>query len=193
MRDWMVFERALIWVLWMGWAAYWIFAARDTAANQRTESWRTGASYRIPLACGILLLVSSKPSGTLRGFLLWPPSVLGLTLGLSLIAAGLSIAVWARRYLGKYWSGRITLKIDHRIIQTGPYAWVRHPIYSGLLLALFGTVISVGTVQSCVGFAFIVFSIVRKLMLEEKWMCAHFGAEYELYRRRVRALIPHNL
>src|SRR6202044_2830086 len=98
------------------------------------------------------------------GFLLLPPSVLTLAIGLCLIAIGLSIAVWARRYLGKYWSGRITLKVDHRIIQAGPYAWVRHPIYSGLLLALLGTVLTIGTVRSCLGFAIIFVAVVRKLL-----------------------------
>ena len=187
----MNFERALVWVLWLGWAAYWIVAARKTSTSQRTESWRTGASYRIPLVLGILLLLSSRPSRTPTGFLLWPPSVFTLAIGLCLIATGLGIAVWARRYLGKYWSGRITLKVDHRIIQAGPYAWVRHPIYSGLLLALLGTVLTIGTVRSCLGFAIIFVAVVRKLLLEEQWMCVHFGPEYELYRRSVKALIPH--
>jgi protein-S-isoprenylcysteine O-methyltransferase Ste14 len=191
MPEWLHLERTLVWVLWLGWAAYWIAAARQTSANQRTESWRTGASYRIPLVFGILLLLSSRPSRTPTGFLLWPPSVLSLAIGLCLIATGLSMAVWARLYLGKYWSGRITLKVEHRIIQTGPYAWVRHPIYSGLLLALLGTVITIGTIRSWLGLAIIFAAVVRKLLLEEQWMCAHFGPEYELYRRRVKALIPH--
>jgi Isoprenylcysteine carboxyl methyltransferase (ICMT) family len=77
---------------------------------------------------------------------------------------------------GKYWSDRITLKADHRVIQSGPYAFVPHPIYSGILLALLGTVISIGTVQSCIGLAIIFVSFVRKPTLEEQWLCAHLGA-----------------
>jgi protein-S-isoprenylcysteine O-methyltransferase Ste14 len=191
MRDWMNFERVLVLVLWLGWAAYWIIAARQTAANRRTESWLTGASYRVPLAVGVILLISSRPWRIPTRLLLWSPSVVSLAIGLCLTLLGLSIAAWARYYLGKYWSGRITLKVDHQMIQTGPYAGVRHPIYSGILLALLGSVITIGTVQACVGFAIIVASFVRKLMLEEQWMCAHFGAEYERYRHLVKALIPH--
>jgi protein-S-isoprenylcysteine O-methyltransferase Ste14 len=73
------------------------------------------------------------------------------------------------------------------------YAFVRHPIHSGILLALLGTIISIGTVQSCIGLAIIFVSFVRKLTLEEQWLCAHLGAEYEPYRRRVKALIPYVL
>jgi protein-S-isoprenylcysteine O-methyltransferase Ste14 len=83
-----------------------------------------------------------------------------------------------------------TLKVDHRLIQSGPYGWVRHPIYSGLLLALVGTVITIGTLQACVGVAIIFIAVVRKMALEEQWMAAQFGNEYEVYRRRVNALIP---
>jgi protein-S-isoprenylcysteine O-methyltransferase Ste14 len=97
---------------------------------------------------------------------------------------------WARMHLGKYWSGRISLKENHRVIQTGPYAWVRHPIYSGLILALFGTAITLGTISAFAGFAFMLISFVRKLKIEETWLRSQFGAEYEAYQNRVKALIP---
>jgi protein-S-isoprenylcysteine O-methyltransferase Ste14 len=183
-------ERALIGILWLAWVIYWIAAARQTAANRRTESLLTGASYRIPLLTGIILLVFSRASLPGIGFNLWSLNPFIFGVAVILIAAGLSFAVWARLHLGKYWSGRITLKVDHRVIQTGPYAWVRHPIYSGLILALLGTAISLGTVQAFFGFAFMLVSFIRKLTLEENWLRSHFGAEYELYQKRVRALIP---
>ncbi len=124
------------------------------------------------------------------GFDLWSLNPFILGIALIMIVVGLSFATWARLHLGKYWSGRITLKVDHRLIQTGPYAWVRHPIYSGLILALLGTAISLGTVRAFLGFALILLSFFRKLALEENWLRSHFGTEYERYRKRVRALIP---
>ena len=183
-------ERAFIGILWLAWIAYWIAAARQTAANRRTESLLTGASYRIPLLIGIILMVYWHVSLPGIGFDLWS---LTLILGIAVIltVVGLSFAVWARLHLGQYWSGRITLKVDHRVIQTGPYGWVRHPIYSGLILALLGTAISLGTVRAFLGFAFLLVSFLRKLTLEENWLRSHFGTEYELYQKRVRALIPH--
>ena len=177
-------------MLWVSWVAYWIVAARHTLSNQRTESLLTGASYRVLLVLGIILLAYPGPRLRPANPLLWPQSAVTVAIGLGLVIVGLSIAVWARRHLGKYWSGRITLKVDHHVIQSGPYAFVRHPIYSGILLALLGTVISIGTVRSCIAIALMFISFVVKLKLEERWLCAHLGAEYEEYRRRVKALIP---
>ena len=177
-------------MLWMGWVAYWIVAARHTLTNQRTESLLTGASYRVLLVLGIILLAFPEYRLSPANPILWPQSAFTMAIGLGLAIIGLGIAVWARRHLGRYWSGRITLKVDHQVIQSGPYAFVRHPIYSGILLALLGTVISIGTVRSCIAIVLMFLSFVVKLTLEERWLCAHFGAEYEKYRRRVKALIP---
>ena len=179
----------MIGILWVAWVAYWLVAARYTLSNQRTESLLTGASYRVLLVLGAILLAFPDRLGPANP-LLWPQSAITVAIGLGLAIIGLSIAVWARRHLGKYWSGRITLKVDHHVIQSGPYAFVRHPIYSGILFALLGTVISIGTVQSCIAIAPMFASFVLKLTLKERWLCAHLGTEYEQYRRRVKALIP---
>jgi protein-S-isoprenylcysteine O-methyltransferase Ste14 len=142
---------------------------------------------------GVIVLVFRGHNGSLTNLFLWPRSAITLIIGLCLLTAGLAIAVWARRHLGAYWSAHITLKVDHHVVQTGPYAFVRHPIYSGVLLALLGTVISIGTLQSCIGLALIFLSFFVKLRLEEQWLSAHLGAEYNEYRHRVRALIPYIL
>lgn len=137
--------QALISILWLCWIAYWMIAAARTKANRRTETWLTGASYRIPLVLGVILLGFHRHNWSLTNLFLWPRSAVTLIIGLFLLTAGLAIAIWARYHLGAYWSGQITLKVDHHVIQSGPYAFVRHPIYSGLLLAFLGTVVSIGT------------------------------------------------
>src|ERR1700675_4345694 len=185
MRSVIDFERTLLGILWLFWLVYWISAAQRTALNKRMETLLEGASYRIPLAIGVFLTV-----------FWWMPlflriqSPLAAGTGLAFTVAGMCFAVWARMHLGKYWSGRISLKENHRVIQTGPYAWVRHPIYSGLILALFGTAITLGTISAFAGFAFMLISFVRKLKIEETWLRSQFGAEYEAYQNRVKALIP---
>jgi protein-S-isoprenylcysteine O-methyltransferase Ste14 len=189
MHGWVVLGRGMIGILWVAWVAYWLVAARYTLSNQRTESLLTGASYRVLLVLGAILLAFPDRLGPANP-LLWPQSAITVAIALGLAIIGLSIAVWARRHLGKYWSGRITLKVGHHVIQSGPYAFVRHPIYSGILLALLGTVISIGTVRSCIAIALMFVSFVVKLKIEERWLCAHLGAEYEEYRHRVKALIP---
>jgi len=190
MRSVIDFERALLGILWLFWLVYWLAAAQRTAANKRMETLLEGVSYRIPLAIGVFLMVFWRMPLLLRIPALGTQSPLAAGTGLAFTVAGLCFAVWGRMHLGKYWSGRITLKENHRVIQTGPYAWVRHPIYSGLILALFGTAITLGTISAFAGFAFMLISFVRKLKIEETWLRYQFGAEYEAYQNRVKALIP---
>jgi protein-S-isoprenylcysteine O-methyltransferase Ste14 len=190
MRSAIDFERASLGLLWLSWLVFWLAAAQRTAPNKRMETSREGASYRIPLAIGVFLTVFWRMPLFLGISALWPQSSLVAGSGLAFTVAGLCFAVWARRHLGKYWSGRVTLKENHRVIHTGPYAWVRHPIYSGLILALFGTAITLGTISASAGFAFMLISFVRKLKIEETWLRSQFGAEYEAYQNRVKALIP---
>jgi protein-S-isoprenylcysteine O-methyltransferase Ste14 len=191
MRLFTVLARILPAILWLSWLIFWGLAAGRTAINQRMETPLTGASYRIPLVLGIFLMVFPKLPFPLLNSALWIPSPLVLGTGVALTAAGLAFAIWARVHLGIYWSGRITLKVAHRVIQSGPYACVRHPIYSGMILALLGTTATLGTVRACIGFVLMFISFVRKLQIEEIWLRSHFGAEYERYQKRVKALIPY--
>jgi protein-S-isoprenylcysteine O-methyltransferase Ste14 len=174
----------------MSWLIYWMIAARRTAATRQEESKASRTSYTVLLAIGVIFLFSRQPDIVPLRFVLLRQSLVITSIGLCLVVLGLSISIWARRHLGKYWSGQITLKENHKIIKSGPYGFVRHPIYSGLVLALLGTMVTTGTFRSLLGFALIVLSLVGKLMLEERWLCAHLGMEYEQYRRQVKALIP---
>ena len=107
-----------------------------------------------------------------------------------LTVVGLAIAVWARATLGSNWSGSITFKENHELIQRGPYAMVRHPIYTGLLLMGLGTAVDSGRLVSFVmlGTALILISI--KAHFEERLMLRHFPDQYAQYRQHVKALIP---
>jgi protein-S-isoprenylcysteine O-methyltransferase Ste14 len=104
--------------------------------------------------------------------------------------AGLLFTVWARVILGRMWSGRITLKEDHTLVQRGPYALARHPIYTGLLVALLGTMLARPTVASLLGVVTITVGLVFKLRQEERLLAGHFGPAYAAYRQKVKGLIP---
>lgn len=177
-------------VLWTAWIVYWLLAARSVGSTRHSETWQSGASYRVPLWLGVLLLSFPRLLPPPWPRPLYPPSVRSTIVTFALEMAGLSLTVWARVHLGKYWSATITLKQGHQLIQSGPYAWVRHPIYSGLLLALSGTAIWIGTLQSFLGFALLFGSFIRKLTLEERWLREHLGGEYVRYQDRVKALVP---
>lgn len=113
--------------------------------------------------------------------------------GLFLTIAGCSFGVWARIILGRNWSGTVTVKEDHVLTTRGPYAWVRHPIYSGLLLALLGTALVVGKMIYLLAIPVCVLALALKLRSEEKFMHETFTEQYRSYRQRVKALIPYVL
>jgi protein-S-isoprenylcysteine O-methyltransferase Ste14 len=105
-------------------------------------------------------------------------------------AAGLLFSVWARRCLGTNWSGAVTIKERHELVTSGPYGLVRHPIYTGVLLAILGSAIAVGEWQAVLAMVLASFALWRKLRLEERWMLNRFGEAYRAYCRKVPALIP---
>ena len=110
--------------------------------------------------------------------------------GLALSVAGCAFAIWARLCLGRNWSGTVTVKENHELMRTGPYAIVRHPIYSGGLLGLLGAALVVGEIRGLLGVALVLLGWGMKLRIEEAFMIEQFGAEYTRYQREVRALIP---
>ena len=109
----------------------------------------------------------------------------------AVMLAGLSLTWWARIYLGPLWSSVITRKENHKIIDTGPYAFVRHPIYSGLIIALLATAAAEGRVTALFGAALIVLGVWLKARTEERFLLTELGPEiYSAYSRRVPMLIP---
>ncbi len=119
-----------------------------------------------------------------------PPGPWVETLGIAITAAGLLFTIWARTYLGRNWSGTVTVKVGHQLIRSGPYRWVRHPIYSGLILATIGTAIVRGQVRGIVAVVLLWIGFVMKSRIEERVMAATFGSEYEEYSRTTGAIVP---
>jgi protein-S-isoprenylcysteine O-methyltransferase Ste14 len=111
-------------------------------------------------------------------------------LAVALVALGLGFSALARAWLGGNWSGTVTVKQGHELIRSGPYALVRHPIYSGMLLALIGSALMVGKWRALIGLALIVVSFVHKLKIEERFMAQEFGEDYARYREEVAMLVP---
>jgi len=110
--------------------------------------------------------------------------------GFAIVVLGLAFTVWARIVLGRNWSGIVTVKQDHELVTTGPYRWVRHPIYTGLLFAFAGSAIARGEWRGVLAVVIVLAGFWRKLKLEERWMIETFGDAYLRYREKVRALIP---
>jgi protein-S-isoprenylcysteine O-methyltransferase Ste14 len=104
--------------------------------------------------------------------------------------AGFWFAIWARFYIGHNWSAGIALKEEHALARGGPYALVRHPIYSGLLLVCLGKALGQGKVGSVLAFVVVLCEWKRKSLIEERLMLKQFGDAYTRYRAEVKGLIP---
>ena len=110
--------------------------------------------------------------------------------GLAVEATGLFLAIWARRHLGRNWSGEITIKVEHQLIRSGPYRLLRHPIYTGLLAMYAAPALVTGEWLAVIGLAVAGFAYWRKIWLEETTLYGAFGADYDAYRRTTWALVP---
>jgi protein-S-isoprenylcysteine O-methyltransferase Ste14 len=177
--------------LWLVWIAYWRISAADVKPTQRHESPGSRAAHLLPLliAAVLLWIRGDAEDG-------WPfqrfvtRSVTLFWVGTALTAAGLGFSAWARVHLGRNWSATVTVKQDHELISTGPYAIVRHPIYTGVLLGFIGTALAIGQWRGVLAVVIVFVAFWRKLRLEERWMSETFGEQYRLYRARTKALIP---
>jgi protein-S-isoprenylcysteine O-methyltransferase Ste14 len=180
-------------VVWIAFLLYWQLMAVNVKATQRLEP-ATSRIARVVLFLFALLLIGYPgiPIHWLYRRIL-PDARLCFWTGAAITVAGLGFCVWARLHLGRNWSRSVTIKEDHELIVSGPYAVVRHPIYTGLLVGFLGTGIAVAQVRGVLAFLFIFAALWIKLRLEERWMRAHFGASYEMYSRRVAALVPYLL
>ena len=178
--------RFVIFLCWFVFVVVWAVAA--LFVKRTTErSLRLGSVAALVVVIAVFAITRLNP-GLRRE--LWPqtPGV-GLLAAL-LVILGLAIALWARVALGGNWSGTIAFKQDHELIQRGPYAWVRHPIYSGLLLMALGTAVESTRLSSFIFLGALFALLVTKARAEEQLMLRHFPDAYVDYRRRVKALIP---
>jgi protein-S-isoprenylcysteine O-methyltransferase Ste14 len=180
----------LIPALWIVWMLYWWIAARGAKPVRRSESVLFRASYIVPLLIAIWLLAARRvPIAFLNEPVL--PRTLALSVaGALLTALGLAFTVWARVHLAGNWSATVTIKENHSLVRDGPYRYVRHPIYTGILLAILGSAIARDEWRAVVAVVIAFVSFWRKLRLEERWLTEVFGEDYRRYRQEVRALIP---
>ena len=176
--------------LWLIFCFYWVIGALRVKRTQQMEpAGRRFGTVAVLAVAAILLFARHVNLGVLdRRFIPNNEAIKGASI--VLVAIGVAIAIWARRHIGQFWSSRVALKEDHQLIQTGPYARVRHPIYSGMLLAMIGTGLFLGEWRAIVGVFLVFVAHWQKARREEKLLAGQFGTAYEEYCGRTGSLIP---
>ena len=181
---------------WIIFILYWFISARSVKPIQETRGWLGGNWYPILYLIGFLFMINFRFLGRLGiprdklAILLLPHTIILNSIIVITLLTGLIVAIAARRTLARNWSGAVALKEDHELITTGPYKYVRHPIYTGMLLMILGTALSVATLGACIGFFIILVGVLLKLRQEEALLTKHFAQGYLSYKKRTRTLIP---
>jgi protein-S-isoprenylcysteine O-methyltransferase Ste14 len=183
--------RAAIGFCWLAFVVVWLLAAANTKRTAERPGNQLG--YRLIWIAAFALLYLSRPGRNALGPLgtvILPADLALVGFGLVMTIAGLALAFWARATLGRNWSGTIQFKQDHTLVQTGPYAVVRHPIYTAILLMFVGTALAYGTLAAVVAVPLAVVSFIVKARREEELMQQHFPDDYAAYRKRTRMIVP---
>ena len=175
---------------WLILLLYWLLASLRVNKIERHEP--SGEKFLRIAATFVawFLLYSDDPRfGVLnRRFLPWHYWIFGL--GAALTWAGVAFAIWARYHIGRYWSASVALKAGHELIRTGPYSRIRHPIYTGILMAVGGTALAVGRYRGILAFAIILIGFIWKSKREEALLAGQFGAVFEEHRHHTGFFLP---
>jgi protein-S-isoprenylcysteine O-methyltransferase len=175
----------VLWIIW--WAA--AFTSRRTVQMQSAGS-RVLQSGLFLLGLALIFNIANIVAHGWLAQRVVPHTDYWILSGAALTIVGVLFTFWARLILGKNWSGRVTVKQDHELILRGPYAFVRHPIYTGLLAGLLGTSLVYGYTRCFVGLLITGLGLWIKSRTEEQFMIQQFGEQYAHYRQKTRALVP---
>jgi protein-S-isoprenylcysteine O-methyltransferase Ste14 len=179
---------------WLVWVLSWLAAAVWTSPTERRPHRRDETTYRLVTASGAVLLFGLYRRWVPVDIVVWRPGGDPAWMLVAITVCGFLFTWWARIVLGRLWSGSVTQKIDHYIVNTGPYRLVRHPIYSGIILAVSATAVLRGTLAAYLGAALIALGLFIKARIEEGFLREKLGEDqYNAYARRVPMLIPFRL
>jgi protein-S-isoprenylcysteine O-methyltransferase Ste14 len=175
---------------WIVFCAYWAVGALKTRRTVSQETLASRAGFILLEVVGYVLLFSDLVAIGVLGHLVVHRTYALAVTGVAFTWIGIALALWARWHLGQYWSARITLKEDHKLIRTGPYAHFRHPIYSGLVLAVVGGALAIDKWRCVAGIVLIILGYWMKAKKEEAMLAAQFGEAFQEHCRLTGFLIP---
>lgn len=176
--------------IWSAFGIYWIATGVKSKASQTSEpQWYRVVRLGVLAAVFSLLFWNRAAIGFLGQRFL--PSVAAIAyIGFAATLVGLAIALWARVHLGQYWSDKVVLKVDHQLIRTGPYAYLRHPIYSGVLLGVLGTAVVLGQWRGLLAFVVLLVNYSIKAKKEELILAGRFSDQFREHESQAGFLLP---
>lgn len=180
--------------LWAAFVLCWLILAQFNKKASRTP-WRTTWGLRLIVLAAVLAVLLRRRHGaaglvtSMRHIPALHLGFAGQWAGVGLCLVGLGFAFWARIHIGRNWGMPMSLRQDHELVTSGPYACVRHPIYAGIMLAMIGSALAVGLLWLLL-FALYFVYFIFSARTEEKMMAAQFPDAYPAYRRRTKMLIP---
>jgi len=179
----------MILACWITFIIYWLISAQRVKAVAEKQSLLSALAHRLPVGLGWWLLAYPLLPPPMN-FVVIPRTDWGRLIGVVICASGLGVTIWARRTLAGNWSSDVTFKQGHELVRTGPYRYVRHPIYTGLLIMSLGSAIEIGRLHCWLSIALTGIGFWIKLCQEERLLLRHFPDAYAGYRQQVKALVP---
>jgi protein-S-isoprenylcysteine O-methyltransferase Ste14 len=174
---------------WIIFLAYWLISAFTVKRTAEPQRLLSAMAHRIPIGLGWFLLAYQGLPPPMN-LVLMPRTDWGRVIGVVVCVFGLYVTIWARRTLAGNWSSNVTFKQGHELVKTGPYRFVRHPIYTGLLVMCLGSGIEIDRLRCFLSLVVVSIGFWIKLKQEERLMLRHFPDDYPNYQRRVKALVP---
>lgn len=175
---------------WAIWLIVWLLLAFFSKSTKRRETSGQRLQHLLPALFGFLLIFREGTGAPWLTRAIFPDNPLLMLVCVVLTILGLLFAVWARLALGSNWSGTVTIKANHQLIRRGPYRFIRHPIYTGMLAALLATVITQRLVTGLLGFTVVTFALYRKALREESFLSQEFGKAFVEHRQHTGMFLP---
>ncbi len=184
------FFRFLVIFPWGVFVVYWLIGALKTRPTQQQEPFASRCAVLLVETIGYVLIFRNSAGIGFLGNRVVPRNLAGPVIGSVLTWMGIALAIWARYHLAEYWSARVTIKEDHKLIRTGPYARVRHPIYTGLILATIGSAMVIDRWRCVLGVFLVVTGYCFKAKKEESMLTQQFGDAFREHQKHTGFLIP---
>jgi len=184
-------DQIAIYFLWAAWVMSWMAAALWSSRTKGHAPFGEELISRVFTILGGLMLFGIYSPRYVSVLTLWHVDLQTGWFLVGLTAAGFAFSWWARIYLGNLWSSSVTVKEGHHVVDTGPYRFVRHPIYTGIIVASFATAIDKGTYVALAGALLMLVGWFIKARVEERFLRAELGAQaYDAYAQKTAMLVP---